>query len=44
MITRDFLLRELQQFVQILAEQGQTMTDVDLAAMDRYWDEAKTLE
>ena len=36
--------RRFRHIERRLAEQGQTMTDVDLAEMDRYWDEAKLQE
>jgi XTP/dITP diphosphohydrolase/tetrapyrrole methylase family protein/MazG family protein len=36
--------RRFQHIEQRLAEQGLTMAEVDLAEMDRFWDEAKRLE
>jgi len=36
--------RRFRHIERRLAEHGQSMTDVDLAEMDRYWDEAKLLE
>lgn len=42
--TNDKFIRRFQHIEQRLAEQNQTMLDVDLATMDMFWDEAKTLE
>ena len=36
--------RRFRHIERRLAEHGQSMADVDLAEMDRYWDEAKLLE
>ena len=42
--TNDKFASRFQHIERRLAEEGQSMADVDLAAMDRFWDEAKTLE
>ena len=42
--TNDKFRRRFQHIESRLGEQGQTMADVDLAEMDRYWDEAKLQE
>lgn len=42
--TNDKFIRRFQHIEQRLAEQNQTMQDVDLATMDTFWDEAKALE
>jgi MazG family protein len=42
--TNEKFVRRFQHIEQRLAEQGQAFKDVDLAAMDRLWDEAKVLE
>ena len=42
--TNEKFARRFRHIEQRLAEQDRAMTDVDLPEMDRYWDEAKTLE
>lgn len=42
--SNDKFQRRFQHIERCLAEQGLTFSDVDLAEMDRYWDEAKALE
>lgn len=42
--TNEKFRRRFHHIERRLAEQGRTMTDVDLAQMDQYWDEAKALE
>ena len=42
--TNEKFRRRFRHIERRLAEQGQTMADVGLAEMDRYWDEAKQQE
>lgn len=42
--TNDKFIRRFQHIERRLAERDQTLADVDLATMDTFWDEAKTLE
>ena len=42
--TNEKFRRRFRHIESRLGEQGQTMADVDLAEMDRYWDEAKLQE
>ena len=42
--TNDKFARRFRHIEQRLADAGHTLADADLAAMDRLWDEAKTLE
>ena len=41
--TNDTFARRFQHIEERLSEQGKRMTDVELAEMDRYWDEAKEI-